>query len=97
MKNLRTLFISMSQDAYHSAEKLLNTISTLNAINKQKSNVCNSFTTEIIDGIPAHVLELISNWFAVPILLPTGQNKNTRISIKFGWGTIVLLQQEAHN
>ena len=97
MKRLRKLLISMSHDAYHSSEKLLNTISILNTINKQKRLVCESFTTEIIDGIPAHVLEMMSQSFNSPILLPCKKNKNPRISISFSWGVLVLLQQEAHN
>lgn len=97
MKSLRKLLISMSHDAYHSSEKLLNTISILNTINKQKRLVCESFTTEIINGIPVHVMEMMSKSFNSPILLPCKKNKNTRISITFTWGVLVLLQQEAHN
>lgn len=63
MKKLRKLMISMSHDAYHSSEKLLNRISILNTINKQKRLVCESFTTEIIDGVPAHVMEMMSKSF----------------------------------
>lgn len=97
MKRLRKLLISMSHDAYHSSEKLLNTISILNTINKQKRLVCESFTTEIIDGVPAHVMEMMSKSFESPILLPCKKNQNTSISITFTWGTVILLQQEAHN
>lgn len=97
MKNLRKLLSSMSQDAYRSSSKLVKTIDILNTINKQKRESCESFTTEIIDGIPVYVMQMISNWFDVPILLPSRQNKNTRISITFSWGTIILLQQDAYN
>lgn len=97
MKSLRKILISMTHDAYNSSEKLLNTINILNTINKKKHLVCESFTTEIIDGIPAHVMEMMSQSFEVPILLPCQKNRNTRISISFSWGTILLLQQEAYN
>lgn len=97
MKSLRKLMLSMSHDAYNSSEKLLNKIDILNTINKQKSLVCESFTTEIIDGIPAHVLEMMAQSFKSPILLPCKKNKNTRVSVVFSWGVLVLLQQEAHN
>jgi hypothetical protein len=97
MKSLRKLLISMSHDAYHSSEKLLNTISILNAINKQKRLVCESYTTEIIDGIPAHVMEIMSTSLKSPILLPTKTNKSIRISVVFPWGTLILVQQEPHN
>lgn len=87
----------MSYDAYNSSEKLLSTINILNTINKKKHMICESFTTEIIDGIPVHVMQMMSEAFNSPILLPSQKNKNTRISIVFSWGTIILLQQEANN
>lgn len=97
MKSLRKLMISMTHDAYNSSQKLLNKIDVLNTINKQKILVCESFTTEIIDGIPAHVLEMMAQSFNSPILLPCKKNKNTRISVVFSWGVLILLQQEAYN
>jgi hypothetical protein len=87
----------MSHDAYYSSEKLLNTIDILNSINKQKKKLCNTFTTEIIEGVPVHVMEMMSSSFNSPILLPCKKNRNIRISISFSWGVLILLQQEALN
>lgn len=97
MKSLRKLFISMAHDAYISSEKLISTINILNTINKKKHMICESFTTEIIDGIPVNVMQIMSEAFKSPILLPSQKNKNTRITIAFSWGTLILLQQEANN
>ena len=97
MKSLRKILISMTHDAYNSSEKLLSTINILNTINKKKHLLCGNFTTEIIDGIPAHVMPMMSEAFKVPILLPSKKNSNTRISISFSWGLVLLLQQDANN
>lgn len=97
MENLQQLFISMKYDAYCSSEKLLNSISIINAINVKKHEICDSHTTEVIDGISAHVMEMVSKVLELPILLPSGAYKMPRITYRFKWGTIILLQQEAYN